>query len=44
MEKEGLIEKKRLDFYKKNPDVLAQDTRKGVYFSFVSLAVAGGYL
>jgi hypothetical protein len=44
MEKEGLIEKKRVDFYKKNPDVLAQDTRKGVYFTFVSLAVAGGYL
>ena len=44
MEKEGLIEKKRVDFYKKNPDILAEDTRKGVYFTFVSLAVAGGYI
>jgi hypothetical protein len=44
MDKEGLIDKKRLDFYKKNPDALAEDTRKLVYFSFVSLAAAGGYL
>ena len=44
MEKEGLIDKKRLDFYKKNPEALADDTRKAVYFSFVSIAAAGGYL
>jgi hypothetical protein len=44
MDKEGVIEKKRVDFYKKNPDVLKEDTRKGNYFTFVSLAVAGGYL
>jgi hypothetical protein len=44
MDKEGMIDKKRVDFYKKNPDVLKEDTRKGNYFTFVSLAVAGGYL
>ncbi len=44
MEKEGLIDKKRVDFYKKNPNALADETRKGVYFGFVSMAVAGGYL
>lgn len=44
MEKEGLIDKKRLDFYQKNPEALADDTRKSLYFGFVSMAVAGGYL
>lgn len=44
MDREGMIDKKRLSFYKKNPDALAEDTRKGVYFSFVSLAAAGEYL
>ena len=44
MNKEGLIDKKRLSHYKKNPEDLAADTRKGIYFSFVTLAVAGGFL
>lgn len=44
MEKEGLIEKKRVEFYKKNPEALADETRKGIYFGFVSMAVAGGFL
>ena len=44
MEKDGLIDKKKVDFDRKNPDVLADETRKGVYFGFVSMAVAGGYL
>jgi hypothetical protein len=44
MDKEGMIDKKRVDFYKKNPDVLKEDTRKGNFFTFVSLGVAGGYL
>ena len=30
--------------YKKNPNLLEQDTRKGVYFQFVSLAVVGGFM
>jgi hypothetical protein len=44
MNKEGMVPQDRLDFYRKNPEQLAEDTRKGLYFSFVSLAVAGGFL
>lgn len=43
--KEGLIEdKKKIKEYKKNPALLEADMRKGLYFSFISLAVAGGYI
>lgn len=44
MAEEGLIEKKRLDFYKQNPQALEDDTRRSLYFGFVSMAAAGGYL
>jgi hypothetical protein len=44
MEKEGLIEKKRVAFYKENPELLGHETRQGIYFGFVSIALAGGYL
>jgi hypothetical protein len=44
MEREGMIDKSRVDFYKKNPEALVDETRKGVYFGFVSMAVAGGFL
>ena len=44
MEKEGMIPAEHLKKYKKNPDLLEEDTRKGLYFRFVSLAVVGGYL
>mmetsp|Transcript_11805 Transcript_11805/g.24331 ORF Transcript_11805/g.24331 Transcript_11805/m.24331 type:complete len:192 (+) Transcript_11805:1313-1888(+) len=46
MEKDGMIgdDKKKLKEYKKNPDLLRDETNKGLYFSFISLAVAGGYL
>jgi hypothetical protein len=44
MEKEGMIAKDRLSAYKKNPDLLEEDTRKHLYFTFVSIAAAGGYL
>jgi hypothetical protein len=44
MEREGLIDKSRLDFYKANPEALVDETRKGIYFGFVSMAVAGGFL
>ena len=44
MEKEGMIPEQHKKLYKKNPQQLADDTRKGLYFSFVSLAVAGGFL
>ena len=43
--KEGLIEdKKKIKEYKKNPALLEADMRKGLSFSFISLAVAGGYI
>mmetsp|Transcript_21068 Transcript_21068/g.39360 ORF Transcript_21068/g.39360 Transcript_21068/m.39360 type:complete len:184 (+) Transcript_21068:185-736(+) len=44
MHKDGMVPENRLKFYKKNPEQLEEDTRKGLYFSFVSLAVAGGFL
>eukprot|EP00529_Nitzschia_sp_RCC80_P001401 CAMPEP_0113482742 /NCGR_PEP_ID=MMETSP0014_2-20120614/23078_1 /TAXON_ID=2857 /ORGANISM="Nitzschia sp." /LENGTH=237 /DNA_ID=CAMNT_0000376273 /DNA_START=32 /DNA_END=743 /DNA_ORIENTATION=- /assembly_acc=CAM_ASM_000159 len=44
MTKEGIVDPKRIDFYGENPEELANDTRKGLYFSFVSLAVAAGLL
>jgi len=40
MDKEGLIEKGKLSMYKKNPDLLEADTRKGLYFVFVAMAEA----
>ena len=44
MEKEGMIANDRLSAYKKNPDLLEEDTRTHLYFTFVSIAAAGGYL
>jgi hypothetical protein len=44
MEKEGLLEDHMVKAYKNDPNLLEEDTRKSVYFSFVSLAAAGGYL
>jgi hypothetical protein len=44
MEKEGMIANGRLSEYKKNPLLLEEDTRKHLYFTFVSIAAAGGYL
>eukprot|EP00568_Trieres_chinensis_P011435 CAMPEP_0183306698 /NCGR_PEP_ID=MMETSP0160_2-20130417/13535_1 /TAXON_ID=2839 ORGANISM="Odontella Sinensis, Strain Grunow 1884" /NCGR_SAMPLE_ID=MMETSP0160_2 /ASSEMBLY_ACC=CAM_ASM_000250 /LENGTH=176 /DNA_ID=CAMNT_0025470141 /DNA_START=83 /DNA_END=613 /DNA_ORIENTATION=+ len=44
MQEEGMIAKDHLKKYQKNPDLLEEDTRKGLYFQFVSLAVAGGYM
>ena len=44
MDKEGMIEKAHLKKYQKNPGLLEEDTRKGLYFQFVSLAAAGGFL
>ena len=43
--KEGLIDdKKKIKAYRKDPALLETDMRKGLYFSFISLAVAGGYI
>jgi hypothetical protein len=44
MEKEGMIEKAHVKKYRKDPDLLEQDTRRGLYFQFISLAVVGGYI
>ena len=44
MEKEGMIEKAHLKKYRKDPSLLEQDTRRGLYFQFISLAVVGGFI
>ena len=44
MEKEGMIDKKFIKKYRKDPDLLEQDTRRGLYFQFISLAVVGGFI
>ena len=44
MIEDGMIDPSRVELYKENPDQLAQDVQSGIYFSFVTLAVAGGFL
>lgn len=44
MEKEGMIDPKHLGDYQKNPALLEDDTRKSLYFTFISLSVAAGFL
>ena len=44
MDKDGLVPPERKSFYKKNPQELADDVRRKLYFTFVSAAVAGGFL
>ena len=44
MTKEGMIPEEKLSIYQTNPDLLETDTRRGLYFMFVALAEAGGYL
>jgi len=44
MVKEGLVEADRVSEYQKDPQLLLDDTRKSLYLTFCSLAVAGGYL
>ncbi|KAL7436272.1 hypothetical protein ACHAXH_007976 [Discostella pseudostelligera] len=44
MEKEGMISKEHIKKYRKDPDLLEQDTRRGLYFQFISLAVVGGFI
>lgn len=41
---ENLIPAEHLEKYKKEPKLLEDDTRKALYFRFVSLAVVGGFL
>jgi hypothetical protein len=44
MEKDGMIDKQHIKKYRKNPELLEQDTRQGVYFQFVAYAVVGGFM
>jgi len=44
MYKEGMFKESQLGLYRENPAQLAQDVESGLYFSFVTLAVAGGLL
>lgn len=44
MQEEGMIDPNRLPEYQKNPALLEDDTRKGLYFTFVTLAVTAGFL
>ena len=44
MEKEGMIDKQHIKKYRKDPDLLEMDTRRGLYFQFISLAVVGGFI
>lgn len=44
MEKEGMIDKAHIRKYRKDPNLLEQDTRRGLYFQFISLAVVGGFI
>mmetsp|Transcript_10660 Transcript_10660/g.18737 ORF Transcript_10660/g.18737 Transcript_10660/m.18737 type:complete len:192 (+) Transcript_10660:229-804(+) len=44
MEKEGMIDKAHIKKYRKDPDLLEADTRRGLYFQFISLAVVGGFI
>jgi hypothetical protein len=43
-EAEGLIPPQHLEKYRKDPVLLEDDTRKTLYFQFISLAVVGEYL
>ena len=44
MEKEGMIDNAHIKKYRKDPSLLEQDTRRGLYFQFISLTVVGGYI
>lgn len=44
MNKEGMIPPEHLKKYQKDPSLLEEDTRRAIYFRFVSLAVIGEYL
>jgi hypothetical protein len=44
MVKEGMIDKAHVKKYRKDPNLLEQDTRRGLYFQFISLAVVGGFI
>ena len=41
---DGLVPEGREAEYKKNPELLEEDIRKQLYFTFITLAATGGYL
>mmetsp|Transcript_20933 Transcript_20933/g.34583 ORF Transcript_20933/g.34583 Transcript_20933/m.34583 type:complete len:183 (+) Transcript_20933:118-666(+) len=44
MNEDGMVPANRLPEYQRNPALLEEDTRKGLYFSFVTMAVSLGLL
>ena len=44
MKDEGLLNEEKVKLYENDPSLLQQETRRSLYFSFVGLAVKGGYL
>ena len=44
MTEEGMVDPSRVPLYEQNPALLEEDTRKGLYFTFVTLAVTAGFL
>lgn len=44
MEAEKMIPEQHLENYRKDPSLLEDDTRKALYFRFISLAVVGEFL
>lgn len=44
MTEEGMVDPSRVPLYQQNPALLEDDTRKGLYFTFVTLAVTAGFL
>lgn len=44
MDEEGMIKPELLGTYQQNPDLLKEETRRGMYMQFVSLAVVAGFL
>lgn len=44
MQEEGMVDPQRVPQYQQNPDLLEEDTRKGLYFTFVTLAITAGFL
>jgi hypothetical protein len=44
MQEEGMVDPQRIPLYRANPDLLEEDTGKGLYFTFVTLGVTAGFL
>jgi hypothetical protein len=39
MNEDGMVPKEKLPLYEKNPQLLEDDTRKGLYFSFITMSM-----